>query len=88
MAAKRKPDLDELLEQIAGLPTEQQQELLQKVNMRLSTPKEQESDGGLASFFNKVAKIRESISDEDLAKLPTDGARNYKHYLYGHPKEA
>ena len=32
-------------------------------------------------------KIRESVPESAWADLPTDGAKNYKHYLYGHPKE-
>ena len=32
-------------------------------------------------------RIRESASADKWDNLPTDGARNYRHYLYGHPKE-
>ena len=28
------------------------------------------------------------IPAEERAAAPHDGAQNYKHYLYGHPKEA
>jgi len=28
----------------------------------------------------------EDISPEEFAKLPSDGAREHDHYLYGHPK--
>jgi hypothetical protein len=27
------------------------------------------------------------IPAEELARIPKDAAKNYKHYLYGHPKE-
>ena len=31
--------------------------------------------------------IRKSLSHIPKESGPTDGAKNYKHYLYGHPKE-
>ena len=31
--------------------------------------------------------IRKSLSHIPREHGPTDGAKNYKHYLYGHPKE-
>ncbi|MCY4365596.1 MAG: antitoxin family protein [Chloroflexi bacterium] len=30
---------------------------------------------------------RQSAPAEIWDNLPTDGAKNYRHYLYGHPKE-
>ena len=38
----------------------------------------------LHEFFRK---IHESVPASEWEKLPKDGARNKKHYLYGHPKE-
>ena len=32
-------------------------------------------------------EIAAEIPDEMWAELPRDGSINYKHYLYGHPKE-
>ncbi len=34
-----------------------------------------------------IRRIREAVPDAAADGLPTDGAKNYKHYLYGHPKE-
>jgi hypothetical protein len=39
------------------------------------------------SFFQRVRELSASIPQEEWEKLPKDLARNYKHYLYGHPKE-
>ena len=41
----------------------------------------------LSSLFDAIEKISKSVPDSEWAKLPADGAANYKHYLYGHPKE-
>ena len=38
----------------------------------------------LLKFFDELHK---SMPEDALDNLPTDGARNYKHYLYGFPKE-
>lgn len=39
------------------------------------------------SMLKLFDKFSESATESDLSNLPTDGARNYKHYLYGSPKE-
>ena len=31
-------------------------------------------------------RLRKSVPPEAWDTMPTDGAKNYKHYLYGHPK--
>ena len=44
---------------------------------------EEEADSLLAM----MEKIWESLPEEALEDLPTDGSINYRHYLYGSPKE-
>ena len=39
------------------------------------------------ALLESFRKIRESVPESEWEKLPKDGARNKKHYLYGHPKE-
>ncbi len=34
-----------------------------------------------------ISRIHESVPDSAWDSVPTDGARNYKHYLYGWPKD-
>ena len=34
-----------------------------------------------------IADLVKDISDEEMAKLPRDGAANHDHYLYGTPKQ-
>ncbi|MBW4582734.1 MAG: hypothetical protein KME42_24460 [Tildeniella nuda ZEHNDER 1965/U140] len=38
-------------------------------------------------IWEVVAEIGAQIPDEEWAKLPDDGAVNYKHYLYGATKQ-
>ena len=42
---------------------------------------------GLAAIVEMVDKMREAYPSDMWDGLPTDLAKNKKHYLYGHPKE-
>ena len=46
------------------------------------TPKQ-----GLAGIVERVLEMQKDIPPEAWDDLPTDLAKNKKHYLYGHPKE-
>ena len=39
------------------------------------------------SALRMIRQIHESMPDSAWDNVPTDGARNYKHYLYGWPKD-
>ena len=43
--------------------------------------------GGLAAIAKRVKKLHRSMPQDAGDSLPTDLARNKRHYLYGHPKE-
>ena len=45
------------------------------------------ASGGLASVVAKVKELQQEIPPDAWDDLPTDLAKNKKHYLYGHPKE-
>ena len=34
-----------------------------------------------------IERLKAEIPELEQEKAPPDGAKNYKHYLYGHPKE-
>ncbi len=42
---------------------------------------------GLAGIVEAVQELHKTIPPDAWDVLPADGARNYKHYLYGGPKE-
>ena len=44
-------------------------------------------NGGLAAIVERVLEMQKDIPPEAWDDLPTDLAKNKKHYLYGHPKE-
>ncbi len=39
------------------------------------------------SVLRMIRRIHESTPESAWDNVPTDGARNYKHYLYGWPKD-
>ena len=49
--------------------------------------KEPDEKSAPSSILEMIRKIHESVPDSEWEKLPKDGARNLKHYLYGWPKE-
>ena len=38
------------------------------------------------SLLEMFARLRKSVPAGAWDEMPIDGAQNYKHYLYGHPK--
>jgi hypothetical protein len=42
---------------------------------------------GAKPIWEVALEIGASVPEEEWAKVPTDGARNLHHYLYGAPKE-
>lgn len=67
-------------EKMQVLPIEKQQKILDFVES-IEQPKKQ-------TLLNKLEAISKSVPDEVWEKLPTDGAENIDHYLYGAPKKA
>ena len=57
------------------------------------TPSPQQSeedrsaDTGTHPVIAMVDRLRAGIPELEQETAPTDGAKNYKHYLYGFPKE-
>lgn len=43
---------------------------------------------GFVPLSQRILEEMADIPDEVLAQLPTDGAENHDHYLYGWPKQS
>ena len=52
-----------------------------------SVDSESQKSTDIKALHEMFKRIHESVPDSEWEKLPRDGARNKKHYLYGHPKE-
>lgn len=44
------------------------------------------SDSGEHPLLQRLRRTRESVPASAWDDVPSDGGKNYKHYLYGHPK--
>jgi len=60
------------------LPKAQQEQVRDFVDSLCSPPR---------TLLDVVRDIESEIPDEIFEKLPTDGAHNHDHYLYGAPKK-
>ncbi len=69
-------------EKVSVLPIEKQQKVLDFVESI------EEKEPQKKSLFEKIEERVSKLSEETLEKLPTDGAENLDHYLYGSPKKA
>ena len=70
-------------EKVAVLPIEKQQKVLDFVESIGEKAEPQKK-----SLFEKIEERVGKLSADTLEKLPTDGAENIDHYLYGAPKKA
>ena len=70
-----------VIEPLEKLNLEEGAEILVQIQQE---PKPTNAGESIIRIFEKA---RESVPESAFDDLPTDGAKNYKHYLYGFPKE-
>jgi hypothetical protein len=39
------------------------------------------------NVWERIIEIGNAIPDEEIARMPRDGAKNFDHYLHGSPKQ-
>ena len=71
-----------VVEKMQTFPIEKQQKVLEFVELIEETEKPKGQ-----SLLDKLEAISKQVPDEVWEKLPTDGAENIDHYLYGAPKK-
>lgn len=62
-------------------------DLAEGAEVTVSVEEAPSPQGGLAAVVEMVDGLRESYPPDMWDGLPTDLAKNKKHYLYGHPRE-
>ncbi len=72
-----------IFEKLKILSLDEQQEILEIVEKKVSVSQKKDS----RPIWEVIAEISSRVPDEEWAKLPTDGAENIDHYLYGAPKK-
>ncbi|MCY4575941.1 MAG: antitoxin family protein [Chloroflexi bacterium] len=51
-----------------------------------ASPESSSGSRGLTGIVERVKELQESMPPEEFDGVPSDGAKNFKHYLYGHPR--
>jgi len=72
-----------IFDKVKTLPLQSQEEVLEFIEEKLSSAKKKDS----RPIWEVLAEISSNVPDEEWAKLPSDGAENHDHYLYGAPKK-
>lgn len=75
-----------ILEKIQALPDNKQQEVLALVDEMLKENHEPPPRENVRPIWEIITELSAQIPLEEWAKLPTDGAEQHDHYLYGSPK--
>ena len=58
-----------------------------KPTIKPRTPRRVRKAKPLKPLGQMIADLVQDISDEEMAKLPRDGAANHDHYIYGTRKQ-
>ena len=72
-----------IFEKVKILSLDEQKEVLEIVEKKVSVLQQKDS----RPIWELITEISSQVPDEEWAKLPTDGAENHDHYLYGAPKK-
>ena len=75
-------------EKIKALPEEQQERVLSLVEEMLKEKNGEQVRVSARPLWEIVEEISSQIPIEEWEKLPTDGAEQHDHYLYGSPKRS
>lgn len=65
-------------------------EMEDKTHSSLRQPQSEEGNSPVSETHSVIAmidRLRAEFPVSERENAPADGAKNYKHYLYGHPKE-
>jgi hypothetical protein len=77
-----------ILEKLHSLPDERQKEVLALVDELLQKEQEPLSTRNSRPIWEIITELSSEIPIGEWAQLPTDGAEQHDHYLYGSPKRS
>lgn len=73
-----------IVEKLQQLPLEQQQEVLDFVE---SLVQKRPARASHQTIWDRIDEIVKQVPEEAWDRVPTDGAEQHDHYLYGAPKK-
>ena len=74
-----------ILEKLQALPDKKQEEVLALVDQILKEEQPQTRENR-RPIWEIITELSAQVPMEEWEKLPTDGAEQHDHYLYGSPK--
>ncbi len=75
-----------ILEKLQALPDNKQQEVLALVDEMLKENQEPRPREKIRPIWEIITELSAQVPMEEWEKLPSDGAEQHDHYLYGSPK--
>jgi hypothetical protein len=76
-----------ILEKIQALPDDKQQEVLALVDKMLKEDQKRPREN-VRPIWEIITELSAQVPMEEWKKLPSDGAEQHDHYLYGSPKRS
>ncbi len=78
--------LRKAIDQVQALPVDEQDRVARLMLDATETVDKANGDGEQMPFWERAVELMKDVPEEDLEKLPTDGATEHDHYIYGTPK--
>ena len=75
-----------ILEKLQALPDNKQQEVLALVDEMLKEDQRSPPPENVRPIWEIITELSAQVPMEEWEKLPSDGAEQHDHYLYGSPK--
>ena len=75
-----------ILEKLHALPDKKQEEVLALVEEMLKENHEPRPRENVRPIWEIITELSAQVPMEEWEKLPSDGAEQHDHYLYGSPK--
>ncbi len=78
--------LRQAIDHVQALPVDEQDRVARLMLDATETVDKANGDGEQMPFWERAVELMKDVPEEDLEKLPTDGATEHDHYIYGTPK--
>ena len=78
--------LQQAINRVQALPEDEQDRVARLMINAAETIHKANGAGVQMPFWERAVELMKDVPDEELDKLPTDGATEHDHYIYGTPK--
>ena len=81
--------LQKAIDQVKALPDDEQDRLARLLLDAAETAHKANGEGAVEQrrIWEVIPEMMKDVPEEELDKLPTDGAAEHDHYIYGTPKK-